>query len=364
LRKALNLRIVNALTQHQKGKFTNNRKGEGRYNLGVAMKELEGSFGRDLPLGRAKLSEGRVAIGGLFLLALWLLVGLPWLNGPLERVEYRYPSQATAQATKSQPTGSAQSPYFIQVMPGAKSAQQRQEEAEDREEKKYSDRWLVRWTFALFAATIGLILATGILGYFAWRQSRDMQESIDAAKRSADVAERALTELEAPVVEIKIRDTGLKLGEVDGRLAFSFVNYGRTPARILEFDDAIESVPLGEAPIPPDPTGKRGRAMPYGIFTPPNGGECEEYGKIVLRSNLTGPPAGPYRSESRAMFFVGYVTYSDIFNNVFTVGFCLLYDPQRARWVFRGDEKYNYHRKEDGPYVPPDLRDIITVNVV
>jgi predicted LPLAT superfamily acyltransferase len=67
-------------------------------------------------------------------------------------------------------------------MPSPKSAEERAQEAEEREEKKSADRWLVRWTAALFAATVGLILATGVLGYFGLQQSRDMKASISAAE--------------------------------------------------------------------------------------------------------------------------------------------------------------------------------------
>jgi hypothetical protein len=225
---------------------------------------------------------------------------------------------------------------------------------------------LMIFTGVLAIATIGLggatvlLYATGEKQFkfamrSAVRQSRDMKASIAAANRSAAVAERALTDLEAPFVEVKIRDVGLTHNVESGRLSFSFINYGRTPARILEFDDILESVIIGETPTPPGPESRRGRAMPYGVFSPPNGGECEEFGKVVLRSELSGEPAGPHNLEDRALYFIGYVTYCDIFENVFTVGFCLLYDPMRARWSFRGDEKYNYHRKENGPYVPPQI---------
>jgi len=181
-----------------------------------------------------KLSEGRVTIGALILLALWLLVGLPWLNTPLERKEYREASRRPAEGPQSQPDGSSKSPYFVQVIPAPKSAQERKEEAEDREEKKASDWWLVRWTFALFAATIGLILATGVLGYFGWRQSRDMQDSIEAAQEANRInSEAAVHSRRAwlSVEDVKfIHPTEFREDGFVLRVSAAVKNFGSTPA--------------------------------------------------------------------------------------------------------------------------------------
>jgi hypothetical protein len=174
-----------------------------------------------------------------------------------------------------------------------------------------------------------------------------------ANKRSAKIAERALTELEAPFVQIKVLHPGLDTTTAsEGRLSFCFVNHGRTPARILELLDEIRPTVIGEFPEPGDPRIQRGRGMPFGITAPPQG-ECDEFGRVVMRGQLTGPPAGPQNFAQRLLYLVGYIQYADVFENIFTVGFCLLYDPVRCRWAIRGDERYNYHRKEEGPYVPP-----------
>ena len=138
-----------------------------------------------------RVSEGHLAIGALILFSGWLFVGLPLLTYPSERIVYRDSPQEAAQPSQ-EPAGSAQSPFFVQVMPAPKSARERAEEAEDREKKRSADLWLVRWTFALFAATVGLIFATGVLGWFGFRQSRDMKASIGAAQSAARAAEDQL----------------------------------------------------------------------------------------------------------------------------------------------------------------------------
>jgi hypothetical protein len=163
-------------------------------------------------------------------LAVWLFVGLPWLNTPLDRIEYRDAPQHSG--TQNNPDGSAQSPYFVQVIPTPKSAQKQKEEAEDREEKKSSDRWLVRWTFALFAANIGLIAATAVLGYFGWQQSKDMRESVNAANRSA-TAERALSDLGRPWIFIyNVTRLFSPSGSTNFRLNYTVANFGKIPALV------------------------------------------------------------------------------------------------------------------------------------
>jgi hypothetical protein len=157
----------------------------------------------------------------------------------------QHSTQATQPADRK-PEGTSTAPFFVQVMPSPKPAEERAQEEEDREEKKTADRWLVRWTFALFAATIGLILATGVLGYFAYRQADDMKASIKAADRaakaadrSAAVAERSLTLADRPWVSLTIEIIeGLKFDPSLGcmtKVKLTLSNIGRSPAVALGY---------------------------------------------------------------------------------------------------------------------------------
>src|SRR5207302_72647 len=96
--------------------------------------------------------------------------------------------KASAQNADTEPKGTTRAPMFVQVVPAPKTAEERAQETDEREEKKVADRWLVRWTAALLFATVGLILGTGILGYFAFRQAQDTRSSIAIAERSASAA--------------------------------------------------------------------------------------------------------------------------------------------------------------------------------
>ena len=135
-----------------------------------------------------KIQEGSVAIGALVVFSAWLFIGLPIYFGPSERIQYYDSAQAAPHGPAAEPKGTINAPFFVQVISGPKSAAEHTQEAEDREEKRSADRWLVRWTAALFAATVGLILATGVLGYFAFRQARDIKDLVAIANDAATAA--------------------------------------------------------------------------------------------------------------------------------------------------------------------------------
>ena len=308
------------------------------------------------------MTEGRVAIGALILLAAWLLIGLPWLLSPSERIEYRDVFQAAAQNTEALPKGSRNSPFFVEVIPTPKSAKEQAEETEDREEKRSSDRWLVRWTFALFAATIGLILATLGLGYFAYRQSRDMRESIDVASRSANeasrsanIAERALTELERPWIFVQLSprlvshaqlvpenpDEAIDLPPV---AVFEISNHGRMPAIVRSCHIALEGVPATtpSAGILRDEfhmsLGPQERSEKLHVDCP---GGLATYGVVVdLITEQTHPV--PELSQDENFFFYIVIVYEDVRGGSHTSSFCWRFDLGVNYWVQFGGSNYNY----------------------
>src|SRR5258708_25271267 len=139
-----------------------------------------------------KLSEGQFPLGALTIFAIWVFFVLPFLYGPPPRFsEAIYPQLAQATQTtdpQTEPRGTTDAPYVVKVLPTLKTAEEVAQEAEDRDEKRSADRWLVRWTAVLSLATMGLMLLTGILGYFAFKQSRDIRASIAVAAKTAEAA--------------------------------------------------------------------------------------------------------------------------------------------------------------------------------
>jgi hypothetical protein len=135
---------------------------------------------------------------------------------------------------------------------------------------------LVGVTGVLALSTIGLWIVTGSAGK---RQSRDMQKSIG-------VAERSLTELEAPFVYIEITNPGITY-EGPNRSSFSdlkfrFVNFGRTPAHIIKFAatieiTAIEITAIGQLPPVVTVSDFEASQLPWGVVSSPNGGATHEF---------------------------------------------------------------------------------------
>ena len=117
-----------------------------------------------------KITEGQYALGALTIFSIWVFMVLPFLYRQEPIYKYQpYPS-TTSQNTTNDPKGTPEAPFFIQVLPGPDAAEKANEEHEDRLEKQSADRWLVRWTMALFVATACLFVSTGVVGYFAYRQ--------------------------------------------------------------------------------------------------------------------------------------------------------------------------------------------------
>jgi hypothetical protein len=298
-------------------------------------------------------SEERVALGAIIAFAIWLFVALPFLYGPNELQRPVHKShELTTPAPTGKPDGSEAAPLFVQIKPNQKTAEERAQEIDDREEKRSADRWLVRWTAALFAATVGLILATVVLGYFGYRQSRDMRETIGVANRSADISERALTELEAPFTSIFIQESGLskkttQMGHDFSILKFTIVNHGRTPARLIELVDKTCIVPLASGNPPEINLDFRSRnSMPWGVIAPPNDGQSQPFTRNLLAEHMNELAEGTPPLAKGALFFYGFVRYETIFAQTYRMGFCFIYDKFSDRWLLSGDQRYNYLERE------------------
>lgn len=161
------------------------------------------------------------------------------------------------------------------------------------------------------------------------------------------IAERALTELEAPFVFVKINSPGL---EIKGRsvsfglLKWCVVNHGRTPATILEIFEEVLSVELGKGyPTAKNFSKAHGDKMPYGVIAPP-GGQSEDFPYLAIANLVSEGEETPF--SQTLPFFRGFVRYADILKNHFILGFCFMFDREGNRWILSGGDDYNYCRKE------------------
>jgi hypothetical protein len=281
------------------------------------------------------------------------------------RGQSKQPSPKANQQNATQPErGTENSPVVVKILPTEKP----KDELDSEKAKQESDRLLVsltgdlaKYTNRLFWATGFLGLITGGLVFFGFIQVRDSKRSIRAAETSAKIAERALTELEAPFLAINIKNTGIEWHTTQpilfGDLIFTIANYGRTPAHILELVEGVLPVKIGGGQPPVlDSSKVRGNPMPYGVIAPPND-ETQEFKTIPNIYFYEGSEPGIFAKEvTQKAFFRGFVRYRDIFGGHYVLGFCFIFDPDGDRWVLLGNEDHNYCRKEDGPKAPHGLQ--------
>jgi hypothetical protein len=218
----------------------------------------------------------------------------------------------------------------------------------------YAGYWLTASAAAITA------LATGFIAWFTWtlRQSTEKmwvetQKAADASKQSADVAERALTELEAPFIAVEIAENGIirkfsGMGHDFQAIRFCVVNYGRTPAQLIEIAD-LPALRKKTDGLPPaaSPDKATRNTMPYGVIAPPTGKSQPFTNNLfayLLGTNILTTEQLPLKEHT--FFFYGFVRYATIFGEVFRVGFCYQFDLFSEKWLLTGDEKYNYCKKE------------------
>lgn len=265
-----------------------------------------------------KPTDGQLAIGGLIAFAFWLFVALPLYYG------YSNSNNSPAQQCSKQEDNNYGFWEKTRCDPVA-----------------YFTLWLVGFTGVLGGSTIGLWIVTWAGGK---RQSRDMQASIA-------IAERSLSELEAPFISIKIVDTGITrsyrdVGHDFTTLSFSVANYGRTPARLVELTDYLALRGANDG-LPPEvnPQAATRNTMPYGVISPPNA-ESQPFTQNLFAFMMNALAADPLPLKTQNLFFYGFVRYSTIFGDVFRLGFCFMFDRYSERWLLQGGETHNYCRKE------------------
>jgi hypothetical protein len=272
----------------------------------------------------ADLTEGRIFLWGLALFVLWLFVGLPWIVYPSEKIQYVPVAGDAARALNEKPDGSAHSPFLVEVMPGSDAAQKRADEAQDRQEKRESDAALVAWTRVLAFATIGLIVATGVLGYFGQKQSRDMREYIRAANQANELNRQNFDSVHRPRIRVKHVFLTSEIWAGDHlRAQVVFVNVGISEAKLVQWGIGASVIrndrSLPARPDYPPPNFALGGVLPSGISLASgseNTGLLFDDAMNVMVHQRTGK-----------LFCHGFVHYRDGMNNLRTTAFCRVLEP-------------------------------------
>jgi hypothetical protein len=257
--------------------------------------------------------------------------------------------------TENKERRSAEPPIIVNISPPQKTHDEIEREAKEREEKSDLDRKIVeltgdlaKYTFGLFVTAVTLVLATVGLGIFSWRQSRDMKDSIAAAKESANAAvlqARAAIGVELPKIilsRVHFGDTGaasLASRLQSPKIEISVTNYGKTPAFLLRQAIEIEVCAL----LPAKPV------YPSAFDLPPE--TVVEYkNKFPLGTARPKCPLSPEDIQAildgnTRLWVYGYVYYRDILSEPHMARFCKLFMPPsspRYRYLFVDDHAPAY----------------------
>jgi hypothetical protein len=283
-----------------------------------------------------RITEGQYALGALTVFAVWVFFGLPLLAA-YQAAQFAVPPEYA----KPHESGDGATDHKNNKSEPSKTVWERIAVLPERtidDPVAFFTAWLVAFTGVLAVSTV-----------FLW----------SATKRTALIAERAMTELEAPFISIKIIEPGIQWNQAaravtGGMLRFTYINYGRTPATIFEsFEDFRAVMPGDGLPRPINARNERGAPMPWGVVAPPDGKETEPFTFNIFAGTLIEASRNPNILRDGIPFFLGFVMFGDIFGNLYTLGFCFLFDRNGNRFVLAGGDEYNYCRKERGPYRPP-----------
>jgi hypothetical protein len=171
-------------------------------------------------------------------------------------------------------------------------------------------------------------------------------------RRSADIAERAFSDLERPYVYIFGAKGLARYSETMDPydfLKYSVANYGKTPASIVS---AALVINVGTGPETPIDVGPWHKLIEPPIMMP---NERRDDEKTVPDSISTSEYADEYTSPSDAFtvpdlkdgtnfFFWARIKYHGPFSNGHETSACWQWDQKSSRLILYGDEKYNYTR--------------------
>jgi hypothetical protein len=259
---------------------------------------------------------------------------------------------------KGERIGTKISPLFVKAdITSKQDVEESKRETKEREIKAEVDAALVKYNFWLTLLTGGMLLVAAIqAGLFVWqlalmhRATSDAGIAAKAAEKAANIAERSLTDLERPIVYGVVSEPGLAIVGIlsCSDLQLCILNCGRTPANLTRIEHKISIAPHGEIAPTIDPNVVIGRELPVGTFAA-NGDPFFETENMRLRFVNE---AQSIIENTQSVWIVGFVRYEDIFGGHYITGFTHVFDPISGRFVRRGDERYNYARKENPDDIP------------
>jgi len=255
------------------------------------------------------------------------------------------PAGAIASASLQLPDlrGTNEHPILVEVAPD--------------KDKEADDHTLTDWTVKLGKATVALVVVgalqlvlVGFQLYLMFVGSKDTRIAAEAARTSANVAEKALYDLERPFVVVDIPSPGLGTyaGGAEGlnllreTMVLAVNNYGRTPATLTELFFKPEVTDFGSDVMALHPEAMRGVTLPSGVLAVAGKPFEESFDFKNWEMSFSNGIA----NNQKWVWVRGFVRYKDVFNKQFVSGFALVFDPFKREFVRKGGDLYNYTREE------------------
>jgi hypothetical protein len=296
----------------------------------------------------------RIAMRTLFIILSLCIASMTWAQSDQPApaklkgapVEKKAPSSSPKPAANNK-QGTKEIPLVVEILPAKKTNEDAATETQEREEKATNERVARGGIYANIVLSFLLVMANGALFLYT-------RKAANAAKKSAEVAERGLLELESARIQINLPPTqpALMWGSHAGpAVDYNLTNHGRTPATIV---DARVKMIVFVGDQWPD----RGTAEEFTVHdTTRNllpGGSTEGFHASLGRELTDAEEQGLRVDKGHRVYFVGRIKYDDIFRRRHTRWFCykrfpVVNDPKRFSWAERGPEQYNEETIEPAP---------------
>ena len=140
-----------------------------------------------------RFSADQVIMFSVIALVAWAIIGVPLLHERFAlhgegRSPEQHHSALSQNESASEPRGTANAPFFVQINPAPKSAEETAAERQEREDKSANEWRLVLWTAILALVTGALVLVAGIQAGLFLVQLRYMREGMTDAAIAANAA--------------------------------------------------------------------------------------------------------------------------------------------------------------------------------
>jgi hypothetical protein len=160
-------------------------------------------------------------------------------------------------------------------------------------------------------------------------------------ERQADIAERALVDVERPFIFAEVTHPGFEIRKSDPimgypalslqRFELRLFNLGRTPASLTRLKYTVFAIPHGATPPFLDPRVVGGRELPVGTVATEGRPFTEGTNMFVFLKKETDREA--VANDRSAPWLVGFVRYDDLLGGHYITGFSQVYDPLAQRFI-------------------------------